>query len=126
MSKEAQKFGVSMLRALWLDTKNVTGFTIECRVGEFPAVSVTSLVVPDALGECAAQVVRKYRLVLVDEPLDAQPSPDAIAADPVLAAVFGAAASAPAHQCAQQSTLAQPAVGAAPAAPCQATRSGTV
>lgn len=63
---------------------------------------------------------------LVAAAADAQPSPAAIAADPVLAAVFGAAASAPAHQCAQQSTLAQPAVGAAPAASCQATRSGTV
>ena len=65
MSDAAQKFGMPMLHALGINTKNVTGFTITCNVGELPAISVTTIV-PSEFGVEAAQVLQKFRI----EPLE--------------------------------------------------------
>lgn len=66
MSKAAQDFGVPMLRALGVDTKNVLGFTIKCEVGEHPTIAVTS-VIPGEFGVPAAQIARLFKLEMVGE-----------------------------------------------------------
>lgn len=66
MTSPSTLFGMPVLAALGIDTKNVTGFQITCNVGEFPTIAVTSIL-PQDLGEPASQVLRKFRIEPVEE-----------------------------------------------------------
>ncbi len=66
MSERAKAFGMPVLAALGIETKNVTGFSINCEVGETPTITVTT-VLPQGLGEPAARVLRSFRIVHVDD-----------------------------------------------------------
>jgi len=61
MLNGSHEFGMPMLQALGIDTKNVTGFTIVCNVEEIPTITVTS-VLPSGFGVAAARVAQRFRI----------------------------------------------------------------
>ena len=58
-----QDFALPVLAAFGIDSKHVTGFTINCHVCEPVTITVTSIA-PAGAGEAMAQVAKQYRVVL--------------------------------------------------------------